>query len=448
MSAKATIPVLMADNSFCMVSKSHRKQLITIVGSYKTLVESVEKSMQMRDTISQMRRPGNAPGFRFLILFCAVCMQLCLGATYSWSVYVQPLRGATGLSQGLVQVPFTIFYFVFPATLFFASDFLTRWGPRRSAITGGLLFGGGWIVAGQGGSHFVVTSLGIGLLAGAGAGLAYIVPIAVCMQWFPRQKGLVTGIAVAGFGGGAALVTQVAGRLMHDQGVSVYATLTVCGAAFLVLISLSGFFMRFPDPSQQTASAPVRLGDVVQHGSFRLLYVAMLIGLAAGFAVNANLKEIQPQPDLQTGLMAVSLFALANAVGRIVWGAVYDRHDPAWIIQLNLLFQAAVLLFLPWLLHERWAMLLFALLTGFNYGGVLVIYAGSVGHVWGTDQVGRIYGWLFSANIPAALAPILAGFCFDLTGSFQPALTVLGLALISGALLTRIKRYLLASSDA
>jgi len=380
---------------------------------------------------------------RFPILLGAVCMQLCLGATYSWSVYVGPLRAATGLSQGLVQAPFTIFYFVFPATLFCSSFFLTRWGPRRSAITGGVLFGGGWLIAGQGGTHFAVTMLGIGLLAGAGAGLAYIVPIAVCMQWFPRQKGLVTGVAVAGFGGGAALVTQVSGHLIHLQGFSVYTTLTVCGSAFLLLICLSGSCMRFPASSRQPASAAVRLRDVARHGAFRLLYSAMFIALAAGFAVNANLREIQPQPDLQTGLLAVSLFALANAAGRIVWGALFDRHDPARMIQLNLFAQAAVLMILPWLLYERWAMLLFALLTGFNYGGVLVIYAGSVSHLWGTEQVGRIYGWLFSANIPAALSPILAGFCFDLTGSFQPVLLLLGLALVLAGLLVRNRRFLL-----
>lgn len=139
---------------------------------------------------------------RYLILVCAVLMQVCLGATYSWSVYVQPLKTLTGLAQGPVQIPFTVFYFVFPLTMMVAGGFLPRIGPRRSAMAGGLLFGGGWLLAGLGSHSFIFTVMGIGALAGVGAGMAYIVPIAVCIRWFPKSKGLVTGIAVAGFGGG------------------------------------------------------------------------------------------------------------------------------------------------------------------------------------------------------------------------------------------------------
>ncbi|HBG18856.1 MAG TPA: hypothetical protein DDY32_06145, partial [Desulfobulbaceae bacterium] len=139
---------------------------------------------------------------RYIILPAAVLMQMCLGATYSWSVYVQPLKALAGLQQGSAQIPFTVFYFVFPLTVMFAGMLLPRLGPRVCAVTGGLCFGGGWLLASLGVHSFVFTILGIGLLAGIGAGMAYIVPIAVCIRWFPRAKGLVTGVAVAGFGGG------------------------------------------------------------------------------------------------------------------------------------------------------------------------------------------------------------------------------------------------------
>jgi MFS transporter, OFA family, oxalate/formate antiporter len=70
---------------------------------------------------------------RYLILLSAVGMQLCLGATYSWSVYVAPLKQVTGLQQGPVQLPFSVFYFAFPATMFFSGSLLPRIGPRRGA---------------------------------------------------------------------------------------------------------------------------------------------------------------------------------------------------------------------------------------------------------------------------------------------------------------------------
>lgn len=98
--------------------------------------------------------------------------------------------------------------------MIFSGMLMARKGPRFNAVTGGILFGAGWILAGAGDHHFALTVTGIGGLAGIGAGLAYIVPIATLVKWFPKHKGAVTGIAVAGFGGGAALVSQIAGRMI------------------------------------------------------------------------------------------------------------------------------------------------------------------------------------------------------------------------------------------
>lgn len=100
-----------------------------------------------------------------LVVSAAVAMQMCLGATYSWSVYVQPLRELTGLMQGPVQLPFTLFYFAFPATMIASGSLLPRLGPRRAAVMGGLLFGCGWMLASLGSRHFAFTTVGIGLLA-------------------------------------------------------------------------------------------------------------------------------------------------------------------------------------------------------------------------------------------------------------------------------------------
>lgn len=156
-------------------------------------------------------------------------MQMCPGATYSWSIYVQPIRELTGILQGSSQLPFSLFYFTFPITMIMAGQVLPRLGPRRSAILGGVLFGTGWLLAGLGHQHFLYTILGIGLLAGIGAGFAYIVPIATCIRWFPERQGLVTGIAVAGFGGGAAAVSQVGGLLMNSLAPSPFTTFAAFG---------------------------------------------------------------------------------------------------------------------------------------------------------------------------------------------------------------------------
>ena len=378
---------------------------------------------------------------RYLILISAILMQMCLGATYSWSVFVQPLKLLTGLQQGPVQIPFTVFYFTFPAMMIFSGIVLPRLGPRKCAIGGGLLFGGGWLLAGQGSNVFALTTLGIGFLSGIGAGMAYIVPIAVCIRWFPRNKGLVTGTAVAGFGGGAALVSQIGGWLMTEGGESPFSTFTWFGVLFLVIITLAGSFMRYPSDSiLPAARAPISPRSIVSQPVFRLLYCAMFCGLAAGFAVNANLKELfQNAPGaVQTGITAVALFALANAAGRIIWGVVFDRVTATTALVLNLLFQAVVLLAAPLFLTTAKGFLLMAVCCGFNYGGILVLYVSTTSRKWGNDHVGQIYGWMFSANIPASFAPLAAGLIFDSFGNFMPAFYCLsGLLVIMSIALLR-----------
>ena len=390
------------------------------------------------------RRIGDVQGFihpgrhmqRWLILSAAVLMQVCLGATYSWSVYVRPIRELTGLLQGPVQLPFTVFYFIFPATMILTGSLLPRLGPRFCAVLGGLLFGGGWMLASLGTVHFAFTVAGIGLCAGVGAGFAYIVPIATCIRWFPNNKGLVTGVAVAGFGGGAALVSQTAGHLMNSLHWSPFSTFFLFGLIFLCCVLLGGLMMRNPAENSTERLPSLSFAQVLREPQFRLLYLAMIAGLAAGFTVNANLKELFPAGSVQTGISAVALFALANALGRVIWGAMADRTQALTAIRCNLTGQAVILFCSPLILISENGLLLYAALTGFHYGGVLVLYAATVAGIWGHKHVGQVYGWLFSANIPAALAPMLAGMFFDHSQSFTGALRILAALLVLAILLS------------
>jgi OFA family oxalate/formate antiporter-like MFS transporter len=370
---------------------------------------------------------------RYSILVAAVVMQLCLGATYSWAVFVAPLRGWTGIGQGLAQAPFTTFYVAFPATTVIAGMVLGRLGPRRSAALGGLLFGGGWLLAGWGNVHFGLTILGVGLLGGIGVGFAYLVPIATCILWFPRHRGLVTGIAVAGFGGGAALIARVADRLIADYDTTPFCALRLLGLCFLVLVPLAGSVMRRPDNAGEPQRRPELLRTVLSRRRFHLLYFAMFAGLTAGLAVNANLKELVPGVDAAVGVAAVGWFALANAAGRIVWGLLFDRTSARTTVTVNLLLQAVLLFAAPWILPATGGLTFFAVLAGFNYGGVLVLYASTAARCWGAQQVGGTYGWLFSANIPAALAPLLAGLIYDARGSFTLPLAAISVLLVLAA---------------
>lgn len=381
---------------------------------------------------------------RYVILIASVVMQMCLGATYSWSVYVKPLKEITGLLQGPVQLPFSVFYFAFPATMILSGSLLPRLGPRFCAMGGGLVFGAGWLLAALGRTDFIYTTLGIGILAGIGVGFAYIVPIATCIRWFPGHKGLVTGIAVAGFGGGSALVTQAAGFLMAGRGYSPFDTFAVLGTVFLVLVTAAGSLMQNPPTEGRPVGEALPMDRIIGPPAFKILYLAMFSGLVAGFAVNANLKELYPAGSVAVGITAVSFFAMANAAGRILWGLLFDRLEAFTAIRLNLLLQALLLLASPLLLASHQGLLLFALAAGFNYGGVLVLYASTVARIWSAPAVGQVYSWLFSANIPAALAPIAAGMVFDRTGSFTLPLWAIAITILGAVILLQRGRKVLA----
>jgi OFA family oxalate/formate antiporter-like MFS transporter len=377
----------------------------------------------------------------YLVLIFAVIMQICLGATYSWSVYVKDLKTILNISQAEAQLPFSFFYFVFPATMIISGKILKKLGPSAATILGGALFGSGWIVSSFGYNNFILSIIGNGLIAGIGAGIAYIVPISTCIKWFPDKKGLITGIAVAGFGGGAALISFLGGSLI-SKGWTPFDVFRLIGISFIILITISGFFMKNPSSEKVTSATPVlKYRELITNKQFLIIYFAMFAGLAAGFAVNANIKEFSKSATFNAGVSAVAFFALFNALGRISWGAFFDRFDYIKALQLNLLFQAIIMFFTPFILRTSFGLQLFAILTGLNYGGVLVMYAGTVAKIWGSDNVGMVYGLLFSSNIPGALAPVFAGYIYDKTGSFTIALDIIAIILILGIIsLNRLKK--------
>jgi OFA family oxalate/formate antiporter-like MFS transporter len=262
--------------------------------------------------------------------------------------------------------------------------------------------------------------VGIGLLAGIGVGVAYIVPITVGNRWFPEQPGLVTGIAVAGFAVGAAIV-GLSGEALMLGGATPFQALALLGFAFLLAGVPSAALMAFPEGTVLEREAPPARMELARTVEFRQLFPAMVAGLAAGFAVTSNLKDLSPAMELGAGATAVSTFALANAAGRVAWGWLFDRMAPSSIIRLNLFAQAGVLAGVFFIVRDLPTLLLFAGLAGFNYGGVLVLYASTVARRWGLQHVGQVYGLLFTANIVASPAPMAAGFSLDVLGSFTPA---------------------------
>src|SRR5438477_6965172 len=181
---------------------------------------------------------------RWSIALAGVFMQLALGAVYAWSVFRVPLATQFGWSISQVTLTFTISIFVLGIAAFFGGLWLNRKGPRVVAITGGALYGLGVFLASFSANKLWWLYLSYGLIGGIGLGFAYIVPVAVLVKWFPDRRGLITGIAVGGFGAGALITAPLATRLI--QSIGVLSTFAYLGIAYLIVTVISGFFMQNP----------------------------------------------------------------------------------------------------------------------------------------------------------------------------------------------------------
>jgi OFA family oxalate/formate antiporter-like MFS transporter len=181
------------------------------------------------------------------VVLGAVLIQLSLGAIYAWSVFTPGLVDS-GWSKTQTQVVFAAGLATFAVVMIFAGRNLVRFGPRALSIAGGATLGIGYMIASLGGgTTFWLVLVGVGFIGGAGIGLAYVVPIAVGMRWFPDHKGMITGLAVAGFGFGALAWIKIAGSWGGlIEAIGLDGTFRVYGIAFVVLIVAGATWMRMP----------------------------------------------------------------------------------------------------------------------------------------------------------------------------------------------------------
>src|SRR5580658_8597183 len=181
---------------------------------------------------------------RWWIAVAGVCMQMALGAAYAWSVFRIPLAKQFGWSIAQVSFTFTISFFVLGCSAVFGGLWMHRKGPRVVAMVAGLLWGGGVFLASLSAHKLWWLYLTYGIIGGAGLGMGYIVPITVLVKWFPDHRGLITGIAVAGFGAGSLFSAPAAGWLM--QRVGLPPTFSYLGVAYGIIAVTAGSIMQNP----------------------------------------------------------------------------------------------------------------------------------------------------------------------------------------------------------
>lgn len=389
---------------------------------------------------------------RWPVVVGAVLIQLCLGAIYAWSVFTPALKDA-GWTNLQTQIVFATGLATFALVMVVAGRRLTTTGPRRLAAAGGITLGAGYLIASpSGGTEFWLVWLGVGLIAGAGIGLAYVVPIAVGMRWFPDRKGAITGAAVAGFGFGALAWIKMAGSwgggLIEVAGLG--ATFAVYGVAFAALVVAGAYWMVMPPegwlPVGFTPADPVARGaddftprEMLRTPQFHLLSLTFAVSAGAGLMAiglmklypiealtGAGLSETEASAIAGTA-MAV-FFSLANGAGRIMWGLFSDRLGRKRSLVILAASQAVFLASFIAMADTEWMLYAAAALIGFNFGGNFALFPALTADEFGNTAVGRNYPWVFlSYGAGGIVFPILGGRLGDL-GNFP-----LAFAICSGA---------------
>src|SRR5947207_1639114 len=188
---------------------------------------------------------------RWAIASAGVIMQVALGAIYAWSVFRIPLTQAFGWTIPEVTLTFTIAIFVLGFAAFAGGLWMRRAGPRKVAMAAGGFYGLGVFLASLSAGRLWWLYFSYGLLGGIGLGLGYIVPVATLVKWFPDRRGMITGIAVTGFGAGALIAAPLATRLIAQVGV--LRTFAVLGAVYFIAITAAGLFMQNPPEGYRPA---------------------------------------------------------------------------------------------------------------------------------------------------------------------------------------------------
>jgi len=365
---------------------------------------------------------------RWRIPIGAVAVHICIGSVYAWSTFNRPIQALFPDQPWWFSPPYTTFttaLVLLGLSAAFGGPWVERRGPRVAATAAALFFGAGLLIGGFGlASHQpVIVFLGMGVIGGIGCGLGYISPVSTLVKWFPDRRGMATGMAIMGFGGGAFLAGYLNVFLMDRLGVA--NTIMALGAAYLVIMLIGSRLLERPpagwtpdgwDPSTlikkrsaMISDRSVTRNDAIKTAQFYLLWGILFINVTAGIGILAQASPMMQDMFHRTPLEAaavVSLISIFNATGRFAWASASDYIGRRNTYTIFFVAQFVIFLLIPGLASSgNWIAFEIALFTVFTmYGGGFATIPAFLADIFGPDNVGAIHGALLTAWSCAAVA--------------------------------------------
>jgi len=386
------------------------------------------------------------PGYsRWMVPPAALCVHLCIGQAYAYSVFNLPMTRLIGITESSpADWKLTELGWIFSLAIFFlgvSSAVFGRWveegGPRKAMFTAAVCWASGFFISALGVyiHNLWVIYLGYGVLGGIALGIGYISPVSTLIKWFPDRPGMATGMAIMGFGGGAFIASPLSvwliGQFTTPSHIGVMETFIVLGAVYFFFMLVGAIIVRVPAPGWQPEGyvAPVRpqklitnndvyVYDALKTPQFWLIWWVLCLNVTAGIGVlgqaSAMSQEMFPghiTPVAAAGF--VGLMSLFNMGGRFVWASASD-----YIGRRNTYFVFMVLGFalyctVPYTgsIGNVAAFVLCFLIIISMYGGGFSTVPAYLRDMYGTRYVGAIHGLLLTAwSMAGIFGPVLVNY--------------------------------------
>jgi MFS family permease len=369
--------------------------------------------------------PNTATFSRWLIPVAAVCIHICIGSIYAWSTFNRPIKALFPNDPSWFSPPYTTFttaLVLLGLSAAFGGPWVERRGPRVAAIAAAILFGCGLIVGGFGLAikQSWLVFLGMGVIGGMGCGLGYIAPVSTLVKWFPDRRGMATGMAIMGFGGGAFVAGYLNVYFMNLMGVA--NTIMVLGVIYFVVMMIGAGIIRRPTAGWKpagwtpTVATKTMITDrnlsrnaAVRTPQFFLLWGILFINVTAGVGILAQASPMMQDMFHKTAVEAaavVSLISLFNAGGRFFWASFSDYIGRRNTYVVFFVVQIILFLSIPGLATKgEWALFESALFVIFTmYGGGFATIPAFLADMFGAENVGAIHGVVLTAWSAAGVA--------------------------------------------
>jgi MFS family permease len=354
----------------------------------------------------------------------AVLVHICIGSVYAWSTFNRPIQQIFPDAPAWFSPPYTTFttaLTLLGLSAAFGGPWVERRGPRVSAVVAALFFGVGLVLGGVGLAVHqpVLVFLGMGLIGGIGCGIGYIAPVSTLVKWFPDRRGMATGMAIMGFGGGA-FVAGYLNQFLIDR-IGIAAGVMLLGVAYLIVMLLGASLLASPPAGWRPAgwSGQMKTGALIAERSvsrnhalgttqFYLLWAILFINVTAGIGILAQASPMTQDMFKRTPVQAaavVSLISIFNAGGRFGWATASDYIGRRNTYTLFFIVQVVLFLLIPgFAARGAWAPFELSLFIVFTmYGGGFSTIPAFLADIFGPENVGAIHGAVLTAWSAAAI---------------------------------------------